>query len=189
MKKLVYILIFSPIIFFTSCSSGGGDNPSNVSLLPGLWMQVGLEGDYRYYTANGVTLLDTSIYWDEMDLIYNLGYIIGYAITEEGTYAAYSSDGITTLLEGTGTWSATSNTLSLDGTVYGNYTVNSNNLTINTNDVLGVDLGDGIFMDATNIKEFFADIDDFGIISSPQTKREAPDMKQLHLLNLSKRKN
>ena len=169
----------SPIIFFTSCSSGGDSTPLNESLLAGNWMQISLEADYRYYGANNVTLFDTTISWSAAEIASNLGYYIGYEINEDGTYAAYSSDGVDTFLDGTGTWSATSRTISIDGTVYGTYTVTVDNLTVNTNDVIGTEIEPGMYMDATNITEVFANIDGFSVISEPQAKKKKFNMKKL----------
>ena len=171
----------SQIIFFTSCSSGGGgeSTPSNESLLPGNWIQISLEADYRYYGADNVTVLDTTIFWTAAEIADNLGYYIGYEINEGGTYVAYSFDGVNTFLDGTGDWSATSNTISIDGTVYGTYNVTVDNLTVNTNDVLGTEIEPGLYMDATNITEVFANIDGFGVISEPQAKKKKSNMKKL----------
>ena len=184
MKKLLYLLLATPIIFLTSCSSGGGESsPSNESLVVGKWLQTGLEANYRYYGSDNVTQLDTSIVWDVNDIILNLGYIVGHEANEDGTYASYSSDGVTTWLDATGVWSATSTMLSIDGENVGTYTVSADNLIVYRNDVLGMALTDnpGIFMDITNLKETFANVDGFGIISDSQTKKKAPGIKQLYL--------
>ena len=171
----------SPIIFFTSCSSGGGDSsPSNESLVVGKWLQTGLEADFRYYGSNNVTQLDTSIVWDVNDIILNLGYIVGHEANEDGTYASYSSDGVTTWLDATGVWSATSTMLSIDGENVGTYTVSADNLIVYTNDEIGVTSPDlpGIFIDATNVKQTFANVDGFGVISDSHTKKKAPGIEQ-----------
>ena len=169
----------SPIIFFTSCSSGGGESsPSNESLVVGKWLQTGIEADFRYYGSNNVTLLDTSIVWDVNDIILNLGYIVGHEANEDGTYASYSSDGVTTWLDAAGVWSATSTMLSIDGENVGTYTVSADNLIVYTNDVLGTEIELGLFMDATNIKETFANVDGFEITSDPQTRKKGPGIEQ-----------
>ncbi len=185
MKKLIYILMCSPIIFFTSCSSGGGDSsPSNESLVVGKWLQTGLEADFRYYGSDNVTQLDTSIVWDINDIIVNIGYIVGHEANEDGSYASYSSDGVTTWLDAVGVWSATSTVLSVDGESVGTYIVSADNLIVYENDVLGmpVDGNPGIFVDITNAKQTFANVDGFGVISDSQAKKKATGIKQLKLL-------
>ena len=51
MKNILLILIFSPIIYLTSCSSGGNDNPQPiVPSLIGEWYQ---DSSYKIINVNG----------------------------------------------------------------------------------------------------------------------------------------
>jgi len=184
MKKIFYLLLATPIIFLTSCSSGGDSTPtpSNESLLPGNWMAIEVRMDAEYYAldgnANHLTLLDTSIVWDAADMILNMGSIGGFEINENGTYTSYESDGIDIWEDTTGVWSATSTTLTVDGEDYGTYSVSADNLTIYMDDILMTEIEDGVFMDITNLEQKYANVDGFGIISDPQTKKKGPGIEQ-----------
>jgi len=182
MKKLFYLLLATPIIFLTSCSSGGDSSPSNESLLPGNWMAIEIRMDMETYALDGngnhLTILDTAIVWDAADMVLNMGSFSGLAVNENGTYTSYESDGIDIWEDTTGVWSATSTTLTVDGEDIGTYSVSADNLTIYADDRLMEEIEDGVFMDLTNLEQKFANIDGFGITSDPQTRKKGPGIEQ-----------
>ena len=184
MKKIFYLLLATPIIFLTSCSSGGDSTPtpSNESLLPGNWMAIELRMDAEYYELNGngnhLTILDTAFIWDAADMVQNMGSFGGLEINENGTYTSYQSNGIDIWEDTTGVWSATSTRITVDGEDIGTYSVSGGNLTVYQNDVLMEPVEDGVFADITNAEVKYANVDGFGITSDPQTRKKGPAIEQ-----------
>ena len=152
----------APIIFLTSCSSGGGDSsPQNNRLLVGQWLQIELEADVRTYGEDNVTISSEPVVANLVDIVNLQGYASGYEVFEDGTYDYYhTSDGINIYLQFSGEWSSTSNRLTIDGEEIGTYTVNSEKFTIShANDNLGLEIIGGGFMDITNMKETYQKVE------------------------------
>ena len=133
---------------------------------------------YALVGDNHLTISDTSVVWDVDDMILNMGSISGLEVNENGTYTEYGTDGIDTWEDTTGVWSATSTTLTVDGEDIGTYSVSADNLTIYGNDILMMEMEDGVFTDITNLEQKYANIDGFGITSDPQTRKKGPGIEQ-----------
>ena len=161
----------APIIFLSSCSSGG-DGPSNEKLLIGKWLMTSVEcdADVGIVDANGdqTILGDTSISLTSSSDIYEvIGSLDGMELKEDNTYGLYF------LLEGddevydngTGDWSATSTRISVDGEDYGTYSVSANKLTINLANpnllLEDTEMPEPMYMSLTSATVEFANVDAF----------------------------
>jgi len=181
MKKLLYLLLLTPIILLTSCSSGG-DGPSYEKLIIGSWGLNGMDMDLRYfeYVPNGgtETLLDTTLSLNGTEIIDILGYIATRTYYEDGTYQTDQFDGNSTE-SFIGTWSITSKKITYDGDD-GPYPLsinNNNDLSIELGDLLQNN-GDGTWMEIKNGVEYYQRVN--GIIQNSQNfKKTTPNRSSL----------
>lgn len=154
MKKLLYLLLLTPIIFLTSCSSGGdgGSSPSNENLFVGSWGLNGMDLDIRHfqYLPNGETetLLDTSVSLNGTEVMEIIGYIQTLTVYENGTLQVDQFDGTSTS-SSTGTWSIQGNTITLDDDGPYPFTISDNNCTISGLSNLENN-GDGTWTETSN---------------------------------------
>ena len=106
MKKLLYILLCSPIIFFTSCSSGGGGEeltPNNIDIT-GVWQNISLtaNGEPQFYQEVLYYHWEDGTYGSEITTLDGtFDYAFGtYSISEDQstitTIAKLASSGVTT---------------------------------------------------------------------------------------------
>ena len=118
MKKIIYLLLATPIIFLTSCSSGGGGEASPQNDITGVWELTEIEWD-------GQDLMDAFIQGE-------------YYLYPDGTYKAkgYTTDGIG--ISGNGTYSYSNGKMELEvvDLINGTYmTVTDNVDWVNENEV------------------------------------------------------
>ena len=88
MKNILFILILSPIIYLTSCSSGGGGNniPETPPNLDGYW-----EVDSSYRISHNLTNGETTTIIDDLSGRHPLDLIWEFNGEITGTLSTYSS--------------------------------------------------------------------------------------------------
>ena len=150
--------MLSPIIFFSSCGSGGGDGVSNRNLLLGTWGVSGYEANWKHfqYLPNGGTQIigDTMINWNGAEIMENTGILLTleFYLDNDGNemYRQDEFDGTSTS-SSWGEWSISGNTVTQDGEVLGTirFYNNDNNVSLTTEDYLE-NHGDGTWTEYSN---------------------------------------
>ena len=110
--------MLAPLFFLVSCSSGGsGDGnsgiltPDNANLLHGTWKLNTVEGELYYYDLINGTMdvwFDTTISWNQTDLIANGVDLTEFTLNDDWTYNQIIPN------TENGTWDIINNKLSFD---------------------------------------------------------------------------
>ena len=118
MKNYILIIMLAPLFFLVSCSSGGsGDGnsgiltPDNANLLHGTWKLNTVEGELYYYDLINGTMdvwFDTTISWNQTDLIANGVDLTEFTLNDDWTYNQIIPN------TENGTWDIINNKLSFD---------------------------------------------------------------------------
>ena len=118
MKNYILIVMLTPLFFLVSCSSGGsGDGnsgiltPDNANLLHGTWKLHSVDTELYYYDLINGTMdiwADTTISWNQTDLITNGIDLTEFTLNDDWTYNQTIPNAKN------GTWDIINNKLSFD---------------------------------------------------------------------------